>query len=241
MSSSCWILGPLFAVLVAVPSAADPPLWVAALGNDGSLHPLARHDGQVWTKVWPEPFSAGAVARVGEDGILRPWVNTHPWPHHPWSLPFVDPSADSLRIDMPLRWHVYAGQVAGTDLVRTTHLVLARAYCDNNWMLKTDWTERERIRPRETPTIVGTGLSQQLPGAGEAYRGRIDAALAKLGFVDPPEGTRGPRHRQLGWFLRGERILGVVYAKYSEAGRYRIVEIDGEDARVVVEAFGGGC
>ena len=89
MPASCRILSFLCALATAIPSAADP-LWVASLGNDGSIRPLARMDGRDWTKVWPEPFNAGQVALIAEDGHLRPWGNQS-WVLQPWSLPAVGP------------------------------------------------------------------------------------------------------------------------------------------------------
>ena len=242
MRDTRWIRWALCASLVTAPVCAETDLWIGAAANEGGLLPLARYQAGEWSKPWPEPFDPSYVANVGPDSTLfLPWPDPTTWPNHPWSIPLVDPTADPPRLAMPLRWHFYTGTGPDTATVRLSSVALEELHCTSSWVLKTDWPARERLRPLVAPQFVGAALGRPLLVATRANRARIDAALAELGLVDRGEETRRIRHKELGWFYYDGKVVGIVRADYYEAQRLKVVEIDGDEVRLVADVVSGAC
>ena len=142
---------------------------------------------------------------------------------------------------MPLCWHFYTGAGPDTATVRLSSVALEKSHCTSSWVLKTDWPDRERLRPLVSPENVGAALSRPLLVATRANRPRIDAALVDLGLVDHGEETRRVRYKELGWFYCDGKVVGIVRADYYEAQRFKVVEIDSDDARLVADIVSGAC
>ena len=217
----------------------DEPLWIAVVRTDGVLIPIARHAEGDWTLPWSQPFEPHIVAQIDTGGVLTPWhkySNGRP----PWSLPIDAGDPQRPKITVPTKWYLYTAEELGTTL-NATQLMLAKAYCLQNWALLTDWKKRERLTRNETHNLAGLAFDrwpdeivhvQDIP-----HLARIKT---ELGLLDGT-GPMAARVIWLGFYRLQNRIIGVFHHKGYEGGSYKILEIREEQGKIVASAYGGGC
>ena len=83
-------------------------------------------------------------------------------------------------------------------------------------------------------------LSQEALSTDFKY---IEQIMVDLGLVNYNEEreTRGWYYEVLGFFKFQSRIIGVIWAKGSESGSYKLLEIQEQKGRIVLSVYGGGC
>ena len=206
------------------------------------MTPIARYDGGVWDRPWPEPFRT--MLRIDSAGLLKPHL-ANEWPagREPWALPVDLSDPRQARITAPREWRLYSESERGGPLT-LTELRLAPAQCFQEWVLRTNRRDLTQVDYGSFRPLVGVAFSRSVESVGEDDIPHLDRIRADLGLVDGT-GPKEPRYVWLGFFRVGslgrETIIGVMNGVGYEGEAFYVVEIDGEQGRVAVEAGGGGC
>ncbi len=218
---------------------AQEPLWVGILRRDGGLIPIGRYDrdrpvtadpgADVWDQPWPELFDSETTAIAASE--QADW---------------------RLTTAAPVRWHLYAdGERAAT--LDATQLSLLGALCMVGWGLGVAANaEVETLLNQATGRYegpVGVVFSQLADAVvPEAEIPALDEILRELGMVDRTEEERrrigehtGVDYNWLGFYRFGNLLVGVANGRGYEGEGYQVVEIQGDQGRIVVDVYGGGC
>ena len=230
----------------------DDVLWVGAISVEEHtdsilLTPIARRDGDGWSVPWPEALSPMPIEiSVDSAGRIDPGAVMAALP-----LDMSDPR--SPRIAAPHRWLHYGGFRAESPsrslepiLLRVTGLAPFPAYCHMMWKLRA-----RASGALEPETVVGrmrlgVAVSRRPDEVlREADIAGLNEIAAQLGYERRTNWrVVGVRYRNFSWlglFRFGDTVLGVVYNEGYEGSVYNLVELDGENSRIVASFHRGGC
>lgn len=232
-----------------VADEGDEALWVGVTSvgdRPGTflLTPMARRDGDEWSAAWPEPRSnvpfAVAVDSTGQVDPMAVFA----------ALPLDTSNPRFPRIAAPRRW-THPGQPRpnhSEDAVplRVTGLALLPAHCGWMWRLQVR-AQGDEGEPETTAAGLRDGVSFSRR-ANDALResevAGLDMIAARLGYERRTSRSAGESYRDFSWlglFRFGATVLGVVDHRRYEGSSYEVVELDGDDSRIVASAYQGGC
>jgi len=234
----------------------DDDLWVAVAERgwddaDGTrrsvvLVPVARRVGGAWRPAWAEPKRNPFQFPVDSAGRVR-------WQSVVSALPVDRRGPGPPRVAAPASWRLYRPFGVAADrqsvdgvVVRTTGLVLDEAFCAAMvWKLIAQGPPGYDHDAGLGPDVLETGaaLSRRPDEVlSEAALPELAAVRERLGFVT--RDTIGEGARWFDWaglFRFGSLVVGVMDARYYEGAAYKVVEIDGDRSRIVMDVGRGGC
>ena len=200
------------------------------------LLPLARHDGDRWTKPWAEPVrhppftvALDSAGQVGADALMA-------------TLPLDLRNPKAPRVAAPTSWALYLpffdGQPAPVRMQTTAVLRGQMTSVDQVWKLRvSEPGESAEEAPFFAYRVDMLGVAFNRAADEVAPRTAVPGLAAietDLGFLDT-DNTWDPNRRVadwLGFFRFGATLLGVVDRCCADR-RFDVVEIDGPRSRVV--------
>ncbi len=208
--------------------------------TDGVLIPFARRGDDGWDLPWPAPFDA-ETAPLDTDGEAGP-----PGPGREPTLPTPpidrqDPRGG--RIAAPMQWSFYSQTERGTALA-VARLLLIEVQCLMSWAL--GFGDRELSSVEGTRGVAGVAFNHPLEIVSSSDGiPALDQMSAELGLVDATDVDDPTQSRRFVWLgfyrLDDGGVIGVVNDLAFEGESWLVVEIDGEQGRIVHRVLGGGC
>ena len=256
----CWTL-----VVSAGQLACDMPpaevadhsndaLWIAAtsvdFNNSSSIlvTPIARRDSDGWSVPWPDATSATPLnIAIDSTGSVDPVAVMA-------ALPLDMNNPQFPGIAAPHRWLHYGRfrvNAPNRSLepipLRVTGLAPFGVFCNMLWKLRT-----RAAGAGGQPTTVtarfrhGVTVSRR---PDEVLRAsdlpRLNEIAARLGYERYTNRQTDDTHYRdfswLGLFRFGTTVLGVLEDKGSERSSYDLVELDGENSRIIASFHRGDC
>lgn len=236
-----------------VADEGDDALWVGVTSDsDGPgtflLTPIARREGDQWSVAWPEPWYDVQIAvAVDSAGRIDPEavIGALPLDMSNPRLPRIAAPRRWTHPDYPLAESLDRSQDAAP--LRVTGLALRPAYCGTMWRLQV----HDEAGHEEPETTLASLMK---PKASVSFSRRPDEVLResevagllkiplRLGYERRP--SAGEMYRDFSWlglFRFDTTVLGVLQYRGYEGSSYDVVELDGDDSRIVTSAHQGGC
>lgn len=220
--------------------ATDDPVWVAISqtmewGTTTGLLPVGRYGAGEWDLPWAKNFAYGNVAPIDSSGGLRSAHELLP------PLDYSDPKR--LHLDAPLQWHHYyfAEQ---EDSLNITDLALARARCQNQWVLYTDAGEIPVIE--ESRWYTGVAFNRPMKAvSADIEIPNLESIQDSLGLVSNGLDRYDRDYLHFLWLgfyrLEDGGVFGVVIDFERPSTRYKIVAFHGDQGHVVVDVISAEC
>lgn len=248
-------IGPMACQMPSAKVADEPDdaFWVGAIStgdgpNSFLLTPIARRDSAGWSVPWPQPTShlplgitVDSAGRVDPDAVMG-------------ALPLNMSNPHSPRIAAPHQWLHYGG--LGTSPraraqepvpLHVTGLAPFTAWCHMLWRLqaRASGSDAGELEIFTRDMIRGVTVNRRLDQVlGEADIPGLNQTAAQLGYERRTGRQAGELYRDFSWlalFRFGPTVLGVVYHAGYEGSSYELVELDGENSRLVASFYRGGC
>ena len=237
-----------------VADEGDNALWVGVTSDgDGPgtftflLTPIARRDGDQWNVAWPEPWYDVQIAvAVDSTGRIDPEavIATLPLDMNNPRFPRVAAPRRWTHPDYPLAESLDRSQDAVP--LRVTGLALGPAYCGTMWRLQVH-DEAGHDEPEMTFASLKAGVSfSRRPDEvlHESEVAGLEEIAVRLGYERRTGPSAGEMYRNFAWlgFFRFDTtVLGVLEYRGYEGSSYDVVELNGDDSRIVTSAHQGGC
>lgn len=252
-------IGPMACQMPSAKVADEPDdaFWVGAIStddgpDDGSdsflLMPIARRDSAGWSVPWPQPtfglplgITVDSAGRVDPDAVMD-------------ALPLDMSNPRSPRIAAPHQWLHYGGLSTSPGTrdqepvpFHVTGLAPFTVYCQMLWRLqaRASGGGADELEIFTRSIIRGVTVNRRLNQVlREADIPGLNGIAAQLGYERRTGRQAGVFYRDFSWlalFRFGPTVLGVVYHEGYEGSSFDLVELDGENSRLVASFHRGGC